>query len=135
MSTPSTSSSTRPLITPVPFNGTGSWSDWSDHFNSIAEINDWNAEAKKKWVRVSLIGMAATAYKRLPEEARADFGATMKSLKKRFEPESKKELYMAKLNRRRKSKTEDRAAFGEDLKRLAEKAYPTCKWRPRTGWH
>ena len=114
----------KPLITPQPYNGSTNWTDWSDRFESIAEINDWDAAAKKKWVRVSLTGRAATAYKRLPDDTRGDFGQTMKALKKRFEPESKQSLYMAELNSKKKRTSEDWAAFGEDLRVLAEKAYP-----------
>ena len=41
-----------------------------------------------------------------------------------IEPDSKKELYLGELHTRAKKKTEDWAAFGEDLKLRAEKAYP-----------
>lgn len=85
---------TKPLITTQPFNGTTNWTDWSDRFDSIAEINGWDAATKCKWIRVSLVGRAATAYKRLSEVVRADFTATMGALKKRFEPESKQNVYM-----------------------------------------
>ena len=63
----------KPLITPQPFNGLTNWTDWSDRFQSIAEINEWDAAAKKKWVRVSLTGRAATAYKRLSAETKRDY--------------------------------------------------------------
>ena len=88
------------------------------------EINDWDAAAKKKWVRLSLTGRAATAYKRLPDATRGDFAQTMAALKKRFEPASKQSLYMAELNSKKKRTSEDLAAFGEELRVLAEKAYP-----------
>ena len=48
----------------------------------------------------------------------------MKALKQCFELESIKELYTAELNRQKKLKSEDWAAFGEDLKTSEEKAYP-----------
>ena len=31
----------RPLLTPEPFTGTGSFGDWVDHFESVAVINEW----------------------------------------------------------------------------------------------
>lgn len=44
-------------------------------------------------------------------------------MQERFEPESKKELYMAALQTRKKKRNEDWAVFGEELKLLAGKAY------------
>ena len=114
----------KPLITPQPYNGLANWTDWSDRFTSIAEINGWDAAAQRKWLRVSLVGRAATAYKRLSAEVRGDITASLKALKQRFEPESKQTLYMAELNSKRKRAAEDWATFGEDLLTLAEKAYP-----------
>ena len=45
-------------------------------------------------------------------------------LEERFEPASRKELYRAKLASRKKKSNEDWATYGEELTRLAEKAYP-----------
>ena len=49
----------------------GSWADWIDHFECIAEVNKWATEEKKlKWLRVRLTGKALTAFRKLPESAR-----------------------------------------------------------------
>ena len=87
-------------------------------------MNEWDGPAKLNWLCVRLTGRAGTVFRRLPEPTRADFKEAKKALKERFEPESKKELYLAELQTRTKKRTEDWAAFGEDLKLLAEKAYP-----------
>ena len=87
-------------------------------------MNEWDGPAKLNWLCVRLTGRAGTVFRRLPEAIRADFKEAKKALKERFEPESKKELYLAELQTRTKKRTEDWAAFGEDLKLLAEKAYP-----------
>ena len=47
----------------------------------------------------------------------------MAALKKRFEPESKRELYAAEFQTRRKGKTESWADFAEDLRRLADRTH------------
>ena len=75
---------------------------------------------KLKWLKVRLTGKAAATLKRLPDETLDNYG----SLKKRFEPASKKELYMAEFQARQKSKTDDWASFADELRLLAEKAYP-----------
>ena len=45
-------------------------------------------------------------------------------LRRRFEHESKRELYAAEFHARQKQPTEDWASFGEDLKTLVDKAFP-----------
>ena len=71
-----------------------------------------------------LIGKAATAIKRLSEETLDSYSSLKEAVKKRFEPESKRELYMAEFQARQKTKAEDWASFVDDLHLLAEKAYP-----------
>ena len=45
-------------------------------------------------------------------------------LRERFDPSSKRELYLAELLGRKKRRGEDWATFAEDLKTLVDKAYP-----------
>ena len=119
----------RPVAIPEVFTGEGSqsWSDWQDHFDSVAEVNGWNAADKKKWVRARLTGRAATAMRRLSDTDKASFDTICAALKKRFEPECRKEVYMAEFQAKKKRRNEDWASFGEDLKTLVEKAYPSLQ--------
>jgi hypothetical protein len=119
----------RPVAVPEVFTGDGkqSWSDWVDHFDSVADVNEWDASAKKKWIRARLTGRAATAFRRLPEADRATFAKIVAGLTKRFEPECRKELYVAEFQRRTKRRSEDWAAYAEDLRTLVEKAYPALQ--------
>ena len=116
----------RPYALPEIFKGEEKqgFSDWVDHFESVAVVNGWNADDKKKWIRARLIGKAATAYKRLTVEEMADYDEIIVALKRRFEPECRKEVYMAEFQRRNKLRSEDWASYGEDLRTLVEKAYP-----------
>ena len=81
----------------------------------------------KKWIRARLTGRAATAYKRLTAEETADYDAIVAALKGRFEPACRKEVFMAEFQRRKKLRTEDWASYGEDIRTLVEKAYPTLQ--------
>ena len=39
----------RPVAILELFTGDGeSWSDWVDHFDSVADVNGWDADTKKK---------------------------------------------------------------------------------------
>ena len=115
---------TKPPVIPELYTGEKSWDEWIDHFDSVAQVCGWNAAAKLKWLRVRLSGRAGTAFRRLPDATRADFTLATEALKSRFEPESKKELYRSELQIRKKKQNEGWAVFGEELKNLADKAYP-----------
>ena len=114
---------TRPLVVPEPFTGEGSWDDWIDHFESAAAVNKWNAEDKLLWLRVRMTGRAQKAYKNLSGEAKSTYELCKKGLQERFEPDSRKELYLSEFHARRKRKTEDWPSFAEDIKSLAERAF------------
>ena len=84
-------------------------------------VCEWDDEAKLKLLRVRLTGRAGTVFRRLPEVTRNNFQEAIEALRKRFEPESKKELYMAELQTQMKRRNEDWSLFGDDLKQLADK--------------
>ena len=113
-----------PVVLPEPYNGEGSWTDWYEHFESVAAVNRWKNEEKLLWLWVRLIGRAATPFKRAPEPARGSFADCIEALRERFDPSSKRELYLAELLGRKKRRGEDWATFAEDLKTLVDKAYP-----------
>lgn len=114
----------KPPVLPEVYTGEKNWDEWIDHFESVATVCGWDDAAKLKWLHVRLTGRAGSAFRRLPTATKADYGATTEALKERFEPASKKELYMTSLNTRMKKRSEDWAVYGEDLKLLADKAYP-----------
>ena len=77
----------KPVITPEAFTGTASesWTEWIDHFESVADINKWESNADRlKWLKVRLTGRAIKAFRQLPEAARRDYKEAKKALKKRF---------------------------------------------------
>ena len=116
----------KPVLLPEPYSGeSGSWDDWIYHFECIAEVNKWaTGEEKLKWLRVRLTGKALTALRKLPESARSSYAEYKTALKKRFDPDSKRELHVAELHTRTRGKTEDWASFGDALRVLVDKAYP-----------
>ena len=103
----------KPVLLPEPYSGeSGSWDDWIDHFECIAEVNKWaTGEEKLKWLRVRLTGKALTALRKLPESARSSYAECKTALKKRFDPDSKRELHVAELHTER----EERRRIGRHL--------------------
>lgn len=55
----------------------------------------------------------------------------MKALKQRFDPESKKQLYVAELHTRSRRSDEDWASYGDALRVLADKAYGDLEEKAR----
>ena len=116
----------KPVLLPKPFNGEpDEWNEWVTHFENVAVVNKWETgEEKLKWLRVRLTGKAQTAFMKLPEAARGNYGECIKALQKRFAPDSRRELYVAELNTRKKRRDEDWASFGDALRVLSDRAYP-----------
>ena len=116
----------RPVLLPDPFDGEKtSWPEWETHFEHVAAVNKWeSADEKLKWLRVRLTGKAQAAFSRCSEAVRNDYGECMKALAKRFNPDSKREVYVAELHSRNRRKEEDWATYADILKGLADKAYP-----------
>eukprot|EP00731_Ephydatia_muelleri_P014041 Em0007g1351a len=116
---------TRPLVSPDAFAGYTSWSDWVDHFEAAARVNGWDDATKLNWLPVRLMGKAQTAWKRLIAEAKADNETAKDALERRFEPSSKREHYAAEFHQKKKSSGEQWGDFADQLRNLADKAFPT----------
>ena len=83
---------TRPLLLPEPFSGEAAedWSEWIDHFGSVAVVNKWEStEEKQKWLHVRLTGRAQAVFRKLPEDVRGDFSKCVDALHRRYDPDSK----------------------------------------------
>ena len=122
----------RPVVLPEPFDGESSWEDWRLHFEDVAAVNEWTDAQKLKWLRVRLTGRAQKAFHRLPPESVATYQGVTNALQERFEPKSRRTRYQAEFETRRKRKSEGWADFAEDLRSLADKAYPELQ--PRSAW-
>ena len=88
-------------------------------------MNGWDDSIKLNWLPVRLMGKAQTAWKRLSDEAKGDFQAAMDALRNRFEPSSKRERYAAEFRLRKRKKGEQWGDFADQLRCLADKAFPT----------
>lgn len=126
-----TASMARPLVLPETFDGACNWNDWYFHFENVASVNGWDSEQKLKWLRVRMTGRAQKALHRLPASATVTFEATRDALKARFDPESRCTRFQAEFQARRKKAAEGWADFADDLRSLADKAYPTLQEEAR----
>lgn len=119
MATPS-----RPLVLPEVFTGGDKWEEWICHFENVADVNGWDDAEQLRWLKLRLTERAQTAFLRLPEAVRNDYKEAKKALQERFLPPSRQPRYQAEFQSRRKKAAEAWADYADDLKSLADKAYP-----------
>ena len=95
-------------------------------------LSTWETDGDRlKWLRVRLTGKAHTLFMKLPENTRKDYDECVKAFKRRFFPDSKKELYVVELHKWAKRDDEDWASFGDTLRVLSNKAYADLEERGR----
>ena len=123
----------KPLLLPELFSGEPqNWTEWLEHFESVAAVNKWESdEDKLKWLRVRLAAKAQTAVRKMPESVRNNYGECVQALKQRFDPDSKRDLYIAELHTRARHRGEDWASYGDALRTLADKAYGDLEEKAR----
>ena len=122
----------RPVVLPEAYSGETNWEDWAYHFENVATVNAWTAEQKLQWLKVRMTGRAQRAFQLLSETSRGSYEEAMKALQERFEPKSRQSRYEAEFQTRRKKKSEGWADFAEDLKLLADKAFPELQEAARS---
>ena len=79
----------QPVIIPDAFSGkpAESWDDWLGHFESVAKVNGWDENTCLLWLEVQLMGKAHNAWRRLSNEAKAEYSTAVAALRKCFEPD------------------------------------------------
>ena len=78
-----------------------------------------------------MVGRAQTAYGRLPDTSKTDYATLKKALKERFEPDSKKELYLSEFSTRKRKSGEGWAEYADELRMLADRAFPDLEEKAR----
>ena len=114
----------RPVITPDAFNGELSWDEWIRHFESVACVNDWDDATRLLWLEVRMTGKAKSTWRRISTEAKASYGTAKATLRKRFEPDSRRDLYVLEFQTRKRGSGEAWEELADALRLLADKAFP-----------
>lgn len=111
----------RPIVTPDKYDGSTSLSSYERYFRECAQINGWDHRTMGQFLAISLRGRAQLV---LGAQRMTDFHAIMDTLKARFEPEGKDELYRIQLRNRRQGPKESLNDLAQDIRSLVDKAYP-----------
>ena len=122
----------RPVFMPETFTGTGrEWSDWSEQFDLAAEVNNWDEALKIKFMSLLLSGRARDMYSGLPTAAKNNYAMLKTAMSRCFEPCDSDDWGRASFTSRRRHPNETAREFGNALRRLANRAYPSADDRTR----
>lgn len=121
-----TQNTSRPLVTPEAYNGESdsSWDEWIEHFESVSRLNSWDKPTQLLWLAVRLTGKAQTTWRRFSDDTKADYDRAKEALQKRFEPESRRELYAAEFRTKKRQSGEAWGELADNIRTLADKAFP-----------
>lgn len=115
----------RPAITikPDKYSGDEDWEQYFSHFQDCAELGKWNEQEKMLTLAACLRGQARAFYTTLAGHDKRSFDNLAYALEQRFGAARQQTRYVSKFQTRLKLVGESIAAFGDDLRLLARKAY------------
>ncbi|KAH3700295.1 hypothetical protein DPMN_075270 [Dreissena polymorpha] len=113
------------IMRPATNNGFGSWSDYKAHFDACSELNIWTEKEKGLYLAVSLRGQAQGVFGNLSKQC-DDYTELVIALQERFQPPNQTELYRVQLRERKQRALENLSELAQDIRRLANLAYPTA---------
>lgn len=117
----------RPVFMPETFTGVGrDWSDWSEQFDLAADVNNWDGPLKLKFMSLLLSGRARDIYSGLSADAKNDYVSLKSAMARCFDPCDSSDWSRAAFTERRRMHNETAREFGNALRRLATKAYPSA---------
>ena len=73
-----------PVLTPDSCTREGSWDNWLDHFQTVAEVNKYNNAAKLLWLQLCMTGRAQTALHSC-QSSGSQYPACIKGLRESFD--------------------------------------------------
>ena len=116
----------RTKVMPDLYDGKTSWPEYLIHFESVAELNNWNAQERIQFLSVSLRGEACMAMQSLTVEERRNYEIFISSLSKRFNPGNRENLYRTQLRTRTRRDRESLSQLAQSVRNLAAQAYPSA---------
>jgi hypothetical protein len=114
---------------PDRYDGSTPWRDFQLHFDECSYLNKWSQMDKAMFLRVTMSGTARQAVtdlvKQYPAEQPPTYDQLLDALRKRFDHESQRELYRAKLINCERKPNESLPELASRIRRDVESAYPT----------
>ena len=111
-------------LKPNHFDGLQDLNEYLSHFRLCSDINGWTDADRCKVLAAMLQGAARTYYMGLTEEDKSDYQSLISCLVRRFASENLSATYKARLASRRRQPGEDVRVLGDDILRMATRAFP-----------
>lgn len=99
------------------------WDEFKAVFESIALINGWDARQKAAKLLGSLRGKAMRVVTHISAEHRCNYDHIISALNDSYTSPDSQQLFIAQLNQRVQSATEDIRSYWEDVQWLGHRAY------------
>ena len=115
----------RPVVMPDSYYGEGEWIDYVQGFEACADVNSWDEATKCKFLFICLKGQPRKVFNDLEEDVKTNWNTLKVELKKRLDTTTSPDLYKSEFMSRRKLSTENYHDFGNAIRTLARKAYPS----------
>ena len=90
----------------------------------MARVNEWDDATRLLWLEVRMTGKAQSAWRRITNEAKSHYDTAKAALRKRFEPDSRRELYAVEFQTRKRNRGESWEELADTLRLLADRAFP-----------
>ena len=117
----------RPVYMPETFTGTArEWSDWAEQFDLAADVNNWDETLKLKFMALLLSGRARDIYSGIPESAKRSYTELKAAMARCLEPCDSDDWSRATFMSRKRLHEETAREFGNALRRLVTRAYPSA---------
>lgn len=111
-------------IKPETFDGTDDWDQYISHFQNCAELGRWSDSDKTLTLASCLKGQARSFYLGLTPFDRNSYPGLVRKLTERFGSTRQQNRYLTRFETRVRKPGEDIAALGDDLRLIAQRAYP-----------
>ena len=114
---------TSPPMKPQTFNGDEDWESYLSHFEVCAELGRWSHQDKALYLAACLRGNAQVYYMTLKVAERSSYHTLTVKLGQRFGNTRQQPMWISRLEARMRKPNETVAELGDDLRRLAQRAY------------
>ena len=116
----------RKIQKPAIFDGKSvEWIDYKEHFKAVAIYNRWDISEMGQQLQLQLRGPAQKVLRELPVHLKRDYHTLYEALQNRFDPPERKLTHKVSFRSRVKLPQESAAEFGQDLRDLGGKAFPS----------
>ena len=112
-------------IKPDTFNGDDDWDQYISHFENCAELGQWTDRERALTLAACLKGQARVFYASLSAREVYDYKSLTNKLEQRFGSARQQSRWLTRLQSRRRLPNESIAYFGDEIRLMAQKAYPS----------